>query len=53
MTITFYGFDAAGMNSFMGLDQGVNSCISLYNTIAVLCSWLSLEAGYFLLNYIS
>ena len=30
MTIPFYGLHAAGMNSFMGLDQDVNSCLSLY-----------------------
>ena len=47
MTITFYGLDAAGMNSFMGLDQGVNSCLSLKHNIVVLSFWLSLEVDYF------
>ena len=46
MTITFYGLDAAGMNSFMGLDQGVSICLSLYNITGVLSPWLSLEADY-------
>ena len=49
MTITFYGLHAAGMNSFTGLDQGVNRCLSLYDNIVVLSSWLSLEADYFCL----
>ena len=30
MAITFYGLDTAGRNSFLGLDQGVNSCLSLH-----------------------
>ena len=42
----FYGLDAAGMKSFMGLDQGVNSCLSLYHNIEVLSFWLSLEVDY-------
>ena len=46
MTITFYDLDAAGIHSFMDLDQGVNSCLLLYSNIAVLSSWLSLEADY-------
>ena len=49
ITITFYGLHAARMNSFMGLNQGVNSCLSLYNNIAVFISWLSLEVDYFCL----
>ena len=49
MTITFYGPDAAGMNSFMCLDQGVNRFLSLYNNIVVLSSWLSMVI--ILLNY--
>ena len=43
VTITFYGHDAAGMNSFMGLDQDVKSCISLYHNILVLSCWPLLE----------
>ena len=31
MIIPFHGLGVAGINSFMGLDQGVNSCVSLYN----------------------
>ena len=46
MTITFYGFDASGKNSFMGMDLSVKGCLSLYNNIAVLSSWLSLVADY-------
>ena len=49
MTITFYGPDAAGMKSFMCLDQGVNSFLSLYNNIVVLSSWLLMVI--ILLNY--
>ena len=49
MTITFYGPDAAGMNSFMCLDQGVNRFLSLYNNIVVLSSWLLMVI--ILLNY--
>ena len=51
MTIAFYSLDATGMNMFMGLDQGVNSCLSLYKNIhvAVLSSLFSLEVGYFCL----
>ena len=49
MTITFYGLDAAGMNSFMGLDQAVSSCLSFYSSIVVLSSWLSLVVDYFCL----
>ena len=45
---SYFGFlDAAGMNSFMGLDQVVNSCLSVYNNIVVFSSWLSLETDYF------
>ena len=51
LVIVFYGLHAAGMNSFMNLDPGVNICLSLYNNIAVHCSWLLLEADYFMLNY--
>ena len=50
MTITFYGLDlmlSTWMNSFMGLDQGVNSCLSLYHNIVVLSFQLSLEVDYF------
>ena len=42
-----YGHHAAGINNFIGSDRSVNSCLSLYNHIAVLSSWLSLEVGYF------
>ena len=43
MTKAFNGLDAAGMNFIMGLDQGVNSCLSLYHDIAALNSLLSLD----------
>ena len=47
MTITFYGLDAAGVNSFMGLSRSVTSCLSMYNTTAVLSSRPSIVADYF------
>ena len=43
MNITLYCLNTAGMNSFMGLYQGVNNCLSMYNYIAVLRSWISLD----------
>ena len=43
MSITFYGLHAVGMNSVMGLEQGVNIRLLLYNNRVVLSSWLSLE----------
>ena len=41
ITLIFYGINSSGRNSFMGLDQGVNSCLSLYYNMPVLSFWLS------------
>ena len=50
MTIEFEGLNTARINCFMGLDQGVNICLSLYQNITVLSVLLSLEADYFCLT---
>ena len=47
MIRTLYGLDAAINNSFIGLTQGVNNCLSLYNNMAVLSFGFSLEVDYF------
>ena len=47
MTIGINGLDTNGINCCMGLDQVINSCLSLYHNIAVLSFWHSLDADYF------